>query len=464
MSRRNRKKAQRRRAAAGGVAGASKAGAQGGAQAGPKAGAQGGPKAGPQAGAQGGATRAKAARGVGDPGSTGGAKAGAAGPSGAGTKGTFGAGAEAAAHGPTVRRSAGQGPRAVRSPGADPRAYRPVAATIASPQAASRPEPRPEPDPKPELKAEPKADPEPERKAAPAHDEAPKSAGTGRGGNADADARREGDRLARRAEAAFDRLYERTAGDLLRQAEVLTGDLAVARRAVAYAFDMAWQRWPEVARDSDPVGWVRAAVHDYALSPWQRWLPGSRAHPLRPSSPLETALLELPPGHRRALLLYDGLGLDLPEAAVENEATTATMAARIMHAREEIVMAAPDLLEPDGADLPARLGALLDVGPDAEPPERPAGVRDASERGVRNRTLGAYALTGLIALVTLVAVLTTGAGGGAGTHRSGHHGSGSGHARGSDAPEDAAGPGNATGPGNAAGQPPFGEPARDVLP
>ncbi|WP_308012121.1 sigma factor-like helix-turn-helix DNA-binding protein [Actinacidiphila acidipaludis] len=202
-------------------------------------------------------------------------------------------------------------------------------------------------------------------------------------------------------EAAFDALYIRSAGPLLRQVELLTGDPVFSRHTVLHAFGQAWQRWPEVARDSDPVGWVRAAAYEYALAPWQRWLPGAghRPQPRKPEEPLEAALLDLPPAYRRVVLLYDGLGLDLPEAAAEVEASTVAAAARITHAREALAAAVPEPGEP----LSERLGALLDGEP--EPPRSPAAVRDAGERGARQRTLGAYALTGLIAVVTLGVVL-----------------------------------------------------------
>gem|GEM_PF-2511350 len=91
----------------------------------------------------------------------------------------------------------------------------------------------------------------------------------------------------RTPEEAFDELYRETAGALVRQAELLTGDAVLARHAVGGAFDLAWQRWPEVARDSDPVGWVRAAVYDLALAPWQRWIPAWAPHGVRsaPTAP-----------------------------------------------------------------------------------------------------------------------------------------------------------------------------------
>ncbi|WP_335978138.1 sigma factor-like helix-turn-helix DNA-binding protein [Streptomyces sp. CA2R106] len=229
---------------------------------------------------------------------------------------------------------------------------------------------------------------------------------------------------------AFDALYRHAAGALARQAELLTGDPDQARKSVAYAYELAWQRWPEVARDSDPVGWLRAAVYEHALAPWQRWVPewagGHRPQPCTPDDALAAALLALPPRQRTAVLLHDGLGLALPAAAAEAEASETAAAARIVAARAALTEAVPDLAE---EVLPERLGALLDERPRTEttsddrtgadgapgvaspeppvPAGRPAGVRAASERATRHRTVGAYALTAVIAAVTTVAVIVT---------------------------------------------------------
>jgi DNA-directed RNA polymerase specialized sigma24 family protein len=204
----------------------------------------------------------------------------------------------------------------------------------------------------------------------------------------------------RTPEAAFDALYLHSAPALLRQVQLLTGAPGFARRCVRHAFDQAWQHWPEVARDNDPVGWVRAAAYEYALAPWQRWVPGHGPRPRTPEEPLAAALLGLPPAHRRAVLLYDGLGLDLPEAAAEIEASTVSAAGRITRAREALAAAVPELAD----EMPARLGALLHTDDDPEPPDRPAGVRGAGERAARRRTVGAFALTGLIAVLATVTI------------------------------------------------------------
>ncbi|MBK3582089.1 helix-turn-helix domain-containing protein, partial [Streptomyces sp. MBT65] len=77
---------------------------------------------------------------------------------------------------------------------------------------------------------------------------------------------------------AFDALYAFCAPALVRQAYLLTGRRELARESVERAFQVAWQRWPEVAVDRDPAGWVRSVAYEYALSPWHRFRPRYR-HP-----------------------------------------------------------------------------------------------------------------------------------------------------------------------------------------
>ncbi|MGA5108882.1 helix-turn-helix domain-containing protein [Streptomyces pseudogriseolus] len=192
---------------------------------------------------------------------------------------------------------------------------------------------------------------------------------------------------------AFDALYAYCAPALVRQAYLLTGRRDLAHESVERAFQRAWDHWPEVARDPDPPGWVRAAAHDWALSPWHRFLLRHRRP--EPSPPedddraLLEALLSLPPPYRRTLVLYDGVGLDLPDTAAETEASTRATAGRLMHAREVVAEALPELADP--AELHDRLAELASTGR-ARAPE-PAAVRGGSERRARLWTRTAAALT-----------------------------------------------------------------------
>ncbi|MFF4602036.1 hypothetical protein ACFY12_04645 [Streptomyces sp. NPDC001339] len=251
--------------------------------------------------------------------------------------------------------------------------------------------------------------------------------------------------MSRREEApaavAFDELCVRNAAALIRQVYLLTGRPRLARRAVERGFRLAWQRWPEVAVDPDPAGWVRAAAYEYALTPWHRLCPGLRtarsparlpgsesAGPAgRPLGPAGRVLLEavlaLPAPYRRALLLHDGVGLGLRATAAEVEASVAATAGRLAYARERIAvrLSVPEpgldgqpqeRQQRQGEIVRGRLGELMTrvdellLAEGVEPPCGP-GVRASGERSARRTTLAALGLTGVFALVTLVAVAVT---------------------------------------------------------
>ncbi len=190
---------------------------------------------------------------------------------------------------------------------------------------------------------------------------------------------------------AFDALYAYCAPALVRQAYLLTGRRDLAHESVERAFQRAWDHWPEVARDPDPAGWVRAAAHDWALSPWHR-LRRRQPEPPPPEEDdraLLNALLSLAPPYRRTLVLYDGVGLDLPETAAETEASTRATAGRLMFAREVIAERLPELADP--GELHDRLAELASTGRTRA--AEPAAVRGGSERRARLWTRTAAAVT-----------------------------------------------------------------------
>ncbi|WP_328943003.1 helix-turn-helix domain-containing protein [Streptomyces sp. NBC_00250] len=208
-------------------------------------------------------------------------------------------------------------------------------------------------------------------------------------------------------EEAFDALYAHAAHGLVHQTYLLTGRRRLSRESVEYAFHHAWEHWPEVAVDADPVGWVRATAYEYALSPWHRM---RRAHKHPDSPPTEanrravlTALLELPPAYRRTVLLYDGLGLDLPETAAETEASTPAAANRLLHARTVLGKRVPELAEPEA--LHRRLSALVTEAPTATLPAARV-VRTGSERRTRTWTRAVLGVTAVLICVTGFAAAT----------------------------------------------------------
>ncbi|MFE6771527.1 helix-turn-helix domain-containing protein [Streptomyces fimicarius] len=247
----------------------------------------------------------------------------------------------------------------------------------------------------------------PEAPAAPPAEAADADAETATDAEAGAEAGAPGERPLSPAEA-FDELYTRTAPGLVRQTYLLTGRRALARESVERAFELAWQRWPEVAVDRDPAGWVRAAAYEYAMSPWHR-LRRTHRHPdAPPTEPgkraLFDALLDLPPAYRRTLLLYDGVGLDLPETAAETEASTPAAAGRLMTARAAVAERLPELT---AAASPAEQSALLHdrlgglARAEHVPVPQPArAVRTGSENKARLWTRAAIAGVALLIAVT----------------------------------------------------------------
>ncbi|MFD3543853.1 helix-turn-helix domain-containing protein [Streptomyces sp. NPDC058662] len=214
------------------------------------------------------------------------------------------------------------------------------------------------------------------------------------------------------AAEAFDALHAHAARVLARQAYLLTGSGTLAEEAVERAFSQAWARWPEVAVDPDPVGWVRAATYEYALSPWHR-LRRSHRHPGKPPAEpddriLLDAMLALPPAHRRTVLLYDGVGLDLPDTAAETEATTPTAGGRLLHAHAELAERIPELTdvppEKQSAVLHARFAALRPAV--RLEPRAPAAIRTGAERRTRRWTRATVGLTAVIAVATAYTAAT----------------------------------------------------------
>ncbi|MFF7922869.1 sigma factor-like helix-turn-helix DNA-binding protein [Streptomyces mirabilis] len=205
---------------------------------------------------------------------------------------------------------------------------------------------------------------------------------------------------------AFDALYAFCAPALVRQAYLLTGRRELARESVERAFQLAWHRWPEVAMDRDPAGWVRATAHEFALSPWHRLRRRHRNPEPPPAAPADRALLDvllqLPPVYRRTLLLYDGVGLDLPETAAETEASTPAAANRLLHAREAVATRLPELAEPK--ELHRRLAEVASA--ERLRAAKPITVRWGGEQRARHWTRAAIAFTVVLIGATTLTLRT----------------------------------------------------------
>ncbi|MFH8533848.1 sigma factor-like helix-turn-helix DNA-binding protein [Streptomyces tendae] len=206
------------------------------------------------------------------------------------------------------------------------------------------------------------------------------------------------------AESAFDALYVRAAPGLLHQTHLLTGRRGRAFQAVEYAFSHAWEYWPEVAVDSDPVGWVRSHAYEYALSPWHRFRELVDREEPAPTCPLHRALVRLSARHRRALLLCDGLGLTIAQAAAELEASCAATESRLLGARAVLAECFPDSDDHDA--LPLRIRTLVAEGSTATVPTA-GSVRAESERRLRLLTRSVAGAVAVLGGLVCVSILTT---------------------------------------------------------
>lgn len=116
-------------------------------------------------------------------------------------------------------------------------------------------------------------------------------------------------------EGAFDSFYSATRQQLLHEAFVLTGDLPASAAAVREAYVAAWHHWRKVSRAEEPLSWVRSRA----------WVHAQRRHTARiwhrskgvseEQRAVLDALARLTLPQRRALLLIQVAGVDLPDAA-----------------------------------------------------------------------------------------------------------------------------------------------------
>ncbi|MGW7194510.1 DNA-directed RNA polymerase sigma-70 factor, partial [Streptomyces sp. NPDC054838] len=288
-----------------------------------------------------------------------------------------------------------------RADGADPTPLPP------EPGPQPTPQPQPQPQPAPESRTEPDPAPAPDTPTVEAEAEAEAEAA-----EADAEPEAPVDPGPLTPARAFDALYAYAAPALVRQAYLLTGRRSLALEAVDKAFLQAWARWPEVATDPDPVGWVRAVSYEYALSPWHRFRRAFRHPDKTPAEPADRitmdALLALPTPYRRAVLLYDGVGLDLPDTAAEIEASTPTTGLRLLNAHAELTARLPELAALPPAQRSARLRERMgSVRPAVSLEPRPAAsVRTSCERRSRALSRAALGLTAVIAVATAYTATT----------------------------------------------------------
>lgn len=145
----------------------------------------------------------------------------------------------------------------------------------------------------------------------------------------------------------FDEFY---AGSFLRisgYVYALSGDRGETEDVVQEAYSRAWQRWEKVRSHEDPEAWVRTVAFRIRVSQWRRVTAGLRAHRRHgpgPDAPelsvdyvaLITALREIAPSQRRAIVLHHLVGLSVEEVALETGVAAGTVKAHLSRGRSRL--------------------------------------------------------------------------------------------------------------------------------
>lgn len=148
------------------------------------------------------------------------------------------------------------------------------------------------------------------------------------------------------AVASFEEFFEQTTPGLVGQAYVLTGNLQEAQDIVQEAMLRAWREWPKISAYEDPAGWARKVAHNLAVSRWRRLAVRSRheraERPAQVLGPdvdhldLVAVVSRLPAGQRRALVLFDIVGLSGEEVAAELNVPSGTVRGWLTRARRTV--------------------------------------------------------------------------------------------------------------------------------
>lgn len=143
---------------------------------------------------------------------------------------------------------------------------------------------------------------------------------------------------------AFDAFYNASFKRTVGQIYAMCGDFAEAQDCVQEAFVRAWDHRRQLERARSPEAWVRTVAWRLAVSRWRKVRralgpPDRSRSPSPPAEPnvdhtaLTTALEQIPPEQRRAIVLHHLCDLSVAEVAIETSAPVGTVKARLSRGR-----------------------------------------------------------------------------------------------------------------------------------
>lgn len=180
------------------------------------------------------------------------------------------------------------------------------------------------------------------------------------------------------AHAAVSEAAKQSHGRLVAWLAQQSGDLGAAQDAVSTAFEMALRRWPNSGVPQSPEAWLRTVAQralwraQRSIEPLELGLDDALLAPDNdsmvdtiPDLRLRLMLLcchpALDPALHTALMLQCVLGARAEEIAAAMLLSPQTLSQRLVRAKHKIRAARLPMVEPQPADLPARLQPVLEA-------------------------------------------------------------------------------------------------------
>lgn len=145
-------------------------------------------------------------------------------------------------------------------------------------------------------------------------------------------------------EAEFDAFYTASFSRVVSQIYAMCGNLTEAQDCTQEAFVRAWDKRRQLDTSDSPEAWVRTVAYRLAVSRWRKARRGFRqpdravedrqaAEPSPTRVALQRALAQLPEEQRRVIVLYHLCDMGINDIAVEVDAPTGTVKARLSRGR-----------------------------------------------------------------------------------------------------------------------------------